>query len=260
MHGPGGYHPQQHIRFYIVMITLVIGGIFFLLIMNNNNNTSFTGALISDGENLILGNSDSQDTEKSNNSESETNLQKALSKEVGLSNHELDFVLNARTIPDVYTNTKVENIKLHFTDLKTIISVNGDELELNDLDEVDLRIIGFQGTLDFNKADFSLDGFAKRIEVNNVALSSKGEIELSFEGLKYDSFSINKIKLEQLVVPNTDGFLKVGKKFQYTLDNDEVKLYTYEGSFDVADNETTTLEGSIKGISVSGTELNVNVN
>jgi hypothetical protein len=264
MYGPPQHHASHHVRFYIVMITLVVGGIFFLLMMNNNNDISFTGALIGDsGEELMSTSNDSVPEEEvieGTPLEKKIKVEEAFSEQVDYSNNELAFVLNAEAVPNVYDDVKIEDLVLSFSDLKTIITVNGDHLELNDLKEVELRIVDYKGTVDFNEQEFSLDGLARRIEVNDVALSSKGDIKMSFEGLKYDSFSIDRLKLDRLDIPRTDGHLSVGNKFQYALDEDEVKLFYYVGSFDVNGNETTVLQGTIRGISVSGTELNVNVN
>ena len=264
MYGPPQHHASHHVRFYIVMITLVIGGIFFLLMMNNNNDMSFTGALIGDNDELMSTANDSVPAEEKvpegSVYEKKTKVEEAFKEQADLSNNELAFALNVEAVPNVYDNVKIEDLVLRFTDLNTVITVNGDHLELNDLKEVNLRLVDFKGIVDFNEQEFSLDGLAKRIEVNNVALSSKGDIELSFEGLKYDSFAIDRIKLDNLEISRTGGHLSVGNKFQYTLNEDEVKLFHYVGSFDVNHNETTVLQGTIRGISVSGTELNVNVN
>ncbi len=265
MYGPPQHHASHHVRFYIIMITLVVGGIFFLLMMNNNNDLSFTGALIGDsGEELMSTSNDSVPEEEvpleGSPLEKKIKVEEAFSEQADYSNNELVFALNAEAVPNVYDDVKIEDLVLSFSDLNTVITVNGDHLELNDLKEVELRIVDYKGTVDFNEQEFSLDGLARRIEVNDVALSSKGDIKMSFEGLKYDSFSIDRLKLDRLDIPHTNGHLSVGNKFQYALDEDEVKLFYYVGSFDVGSNETTVLQGTIRGISVSGTELNVNVN
>ena len=81
MQGQPGFHPHQHIRFYIIMITLVIGGIFFLLIMNNGNDLSFTGALVGDSSESDAGVNDSpskKETLGSEDVEPKTTIQEKL--------------------------------------------------------------------------------------------------------------------------------------------------------------------------------------
>jgi hypothetical protein len=155
-------------------------------------------------------------------------------------------------------------MELDFDDLTTNIQVNDDNLELNGLSEVSLRLKGFKGTIDFDLNGFSLEGTAKRIEVNDISLSSKDELKISFDGLRYRRFSLEDVELKEVTFDGSSGSLRLRDKLDYTLDNEEVKLYQYIGSFTVDGSQdvsqVTSLIGTAKGVSASGTTLNMNVN
>lgn len=268
MYGPPQHHPHgHHVRFYIVMITLVVGGIFFLLMMNNNNSFdnsfSFTGALVGDTIN-VTPDEEVEDTiliPKSNKKDAVT---KALSREVAKSKKEVKIDLNVNRVPEVVSKATIGELELRFDDLTTEIKVNKDALELNGLKEVVLRFNDFKGSINFDAEEFALSGTVSKLAVNNVALSSKGELKISFEGLKYNYFNINEIELNNLAFPDSIGDVSIGNQLSYLLDQDEVTMYYYKGGFLVNNAANATdpvdLEGTAKGISLTGKELNVNIN
>ncbi len=264
---PQTHHSGHHnLRFYIVMITLVVGGIFFLLTLNNSDSEgfSFTGALIGDDQEI------NQTVELENINQEidqefvrpKSEIEKVFTKEIKNSKNEVEFDLSIDSVPKVESKAKVDFLQLKFDDLTTTILVNSDNLELNNLEEVDLIIEGFKGDMEFDGTYFSLDGLAKRIEVDNVALSSKGDIKISFSGLRYNYFDINEIELKDLKFPDSTGDLKISNRLTYSLQSDDLNTYYYKGSFTVNGNTTepVELEGTARGISISGNSLDVNVN
>ncbi len=255
------------------MITLVVAGIFFLLMMNNSGEGfSFTGALIgsvdngsisedSEGGSSIFGTSKITTSGTTSSSKTGT-VEKALSKEVAKSKKEVAIKLNVNEVPDISSKATVSQIELRFSDLTAEIEVNKDKLELNGLKEGVLKVKDFKGTVDFTGKEFSLDGFAKRIEINDVALASKGDLKISFEGLKYNYFNIAEIELNNLEFQDATGTLNVGEKLQYTLSDDDITAYYYRGTFVVDGNssDSVNLDGTARGVSLSGSELDVNIN
>ncbi|MBT5342817.1 hypothetical protein HOL59_04475 [Candidatus Woesearchaeota archaeon] len=251
---------HQHLRFYVVMTTLIIGGIFLFLLMNNNETGfSLTSALISDT-------SREADTEETDISEEsiipENELEETVSKTAKDGSHKIDLSLDFNQIPSVKKEAKFEEIELRFDNLDTKINVNNDKLELNNLQEVNLKVKNFVGKLNFNGNGVSLDGTAKRIEVNDIALSSYGEIKISFDDLNYEFLNIKDIELKELELSRGDGHLEVGDKLSYSLSNEEVSVYSYKGGFTIDRNADTSLEvdGSAKGVSVNGDLMSLGLN
>ncbi len=243
MHQQSTGTPHHNLRFYIVMITLIVGGIFFLLYMNDSNDFSLTSAIIG-----VSGNTSSSDSLEQGTSEKTTALKNA---------KEVDVVLSFDQIPTVNKEAKVRDLELRFDDLTTKINVNNDKLELNNLQQVTLRLKDFSGNLNFDLGGFSLDGTSRSIEVNDIALSSAGLIKISFDNLDYKYLSLDEIELKRLELPRGDGELKVAEKLQYTLQQDGVKINLFNGKL-IIDRDAETLlnlEGVARGISVSGALL-----
>ena len=246
--------PQQthHTRFYIVMATLIVGVILILLFLNDSKNFSLTSAIVGSGENT---------SQEAAVPAPEVSLQEAFSKTVEKNNREVDLQLSFDQVPNVKKQTKIRDLELKFDDLTTNININNDRLELNNLQGVTLSIKSFSGYLRFDRKGISLDGSARSIRVNDVALSSKGEIKLSFDNLNYDSFSLDELELEQLDLPAGDGKLTVAEKFNYNLEQDSGTIYFFNGKLvvDRNANDLMTLEGVAKGITLSGGLLDLHL-
>ena len=272
-------HPH-HMRFYIVMTTIVIGGIFLLLLANNDgNNFGITGAFTSEqstlesdlntieGNNFETGTSasdDEPDTLATNairriitKREVKDEIQKEMQKE----SKEVEISLTFDQIPQVSKEAKLDEMELSFDDLTTRINVNDDKLELNNLQQVTLRIEGFIGDFRFDSTGLSLNGKAKRLEVNDVALSAKKDIKISFDNLDYQKLTVGSIELQDVVLEEGNGQLSVENKLTYTLDSEAISLYLFNGKLNIDRSLGTalTLEGIAKGIGISGDILNLDV-
>ena len=245
MHQPSsGGSPRHNLRFYIVMVTLVVAGIFFLLYMNDSNDISLTSAIIGVGGN--------SSTAGDTNAVADTSA-----AATGKNAKEVEVVLSFNQIPSVRKEAKVQDLELHFNDLTTKINVNNDRLELNNLQQVTMRIKGFAGNLNFDRGGLSLSGTTRSIEVNDITLASGGEIKISFDNLNYKYLGLDEIDLKGLELPPGDGELKVAEKIQYTLQQDGIKMYSFNGKL-IIDREAETLlnlEGVARGISISGALL-----
>lgn len=251
MHGAQGYQSKHHFRFYVVLITLVIGAIFFLLYTNDSQGGfGITSAIVG------IGSNDSAALGDDGNEEGDTFVAK-----VGKSSNEVDLTVHFDQIPTLRKEARVKEIELRFDDLTTKINVNNDKLELRNLQEVTLRITGFSGNLDFDRVGFSLDGTVRSLEVNDIALSSKGEIAISFDNLNYDYLRLEDIELQDVELPHGDGELTAAEKLTYALEQDTVKIYYFNGRVSIGRQNTTSLdmEGVAKGISVSGALLNLDL-
>src|SRR3989344_5447207 len=204
---------RPHLRFYVFMVTLVVGGLFFLLYLNDGDGSDTS--LIS----AITGYS-SADTEE-----------------------------NADTDP-------TGELDQEFDDLSTTITVNGDQLELKNLKEVDLSIEDFAGKVILGSTEFSLAGTARRIEVNDIAFSSEKEVPILFQGLNYQHLHIADLELKDLELDRGNGELTVGEKLRYTLDDEELKILYFNGGLTIdkeARNSTSlAMEGEVKGLYIGG--------
>ena len=171
------------------------------------------------------------------------------------------MILAFDKVPTFKEEAKVKNMQLRFDDSAAEIKVNNDKLELSNLNEVALVIEDFKGTVDFQGVGFSIKGTAKRLEVNDVALSAGKEIAISFSNLGYDYLYIDEIELKDLQLERGSGELVVGERLQQQLDGDKVFIDSFDGEFlvDKAAEETLQLQGLAQGIRVRGDDLNVNL-
>jgi len=246
---------QQHsLRFYIVMTTVVVVGIIFLLYWNESKDFSLTSAIVG----VVKNDTRENDGQTVTDTES---LENAFGKSARRNTREVDISLLFDQIPAVRQDAKVQDLEVRFDNLNTKITVNNDRLELNNLQQVTLRMKGFNGQLDLDKVSFSVAGTAKSIEVNDIALSSKGEIKIAFDDLQYDYLEFEDLMLDSLELPHGNGQLTVADKLTYELEQDEVKIYLFNGKVvvDRSAAEVLALEGIAKGISVSGALLDLNL-
>ena len=148
-------------------------------------------------------------------------------------------------------------MNLNFNDLTTTIMVNEDKLELNNLQEVSLKVEGFKGAIIFEKEGFSLDGKVRRLTVNEMALSSNNEISITFNNLDYHYINIKDLELENLEFPKGNGNMKIGDKLDYSIINEELFVSYFEGDFTVDKNNEPPLmmDGMDQGIRASGDAL-----
>jgi hypothetical protein len=250
---------KHHLRFYIFMSALVLGGIFLVLFLNDNSEISLTSFTVKD---LVGSGSVEEDSVGFDElPKYDKEIEKVFGNEVRNNPKEVNIDLSFDRIPTLQKKAKIKNLELTFDDLTTKIKVNADKLELSNLREVSLRIGGFEGNIDLSEDSFSLDGTARSIAVNDVTLSSKGEISIAFEDLDYRTFNIDEIELVDLELYNGEGELKVEDKLTYTLEQDEVKIYYFNGQLAVDRDvdESLKLEGVARGISISGALLNLNL-
>ncbi|HLC71480.1 MAG TPA: hypothetical protein VJI32_05715 [Candidatus Nanoarchaeia archaeon] len=257
MSTPG--HEKSHLRFYLVMVTLVVGGILFLLFMNDSEKFSLTSAIVgshkneSGGEELL--------TNEEIFSADEGAIDEVFSKKIEQNANEVDLTLSFDEIPNVAKKSKIRDIELHFTNPGAKINVNNDRLELNNLDEVILKIEGFNGDISLQRLGFSVDGTAKSINVNGIALSAKTQMKVSFTDISYDYLSLEDIQLEEVEFPVGSGELKVSEKLTYSLEQDTLKIFFFNGKMVIDRDADTllTLEGVAKGVSAGGALLNFNL-
>jgi len=195
LHQPRLAH--HNLRFYIVLITLVIGGIFIFLLMNSDGDSSLSSAVVGTMENAGLENEDTFDPEGFfSTSEEQKELMVDEEQDMfeeALDINQVEFTLNFNQIPIIEKEARIEEMSLRFEDLTTNININNDKLELNNLKDVNLKIKGLVGEINLNEYGASVTGTARRIEVNDIALSSLGEIKLSFENLNYKYLEIDEI-------------------------------------------------------------------
>ena len=261
MHSAPQSGHSSNFRFYLVMTTLVIGGILFLLLMNNSDSGfSLTSSVI---KSITPGDSeDTTDTQTTivEEDDSSDSTGSVVMKDLPKNSKEVDVKLSFDEIPRIKKDAKIGTMQISFSDLNSKIYVNKDRLELN-TKAATLNIGGFVGTLFIDGDHLSLDGTAKRLEVNGVSLSSAREIQLSFSNLEYDTLNIDQIELKDMTLPTGNGYLSVSEKLQYTLEQDEVKMYYFNGRFSVnkANITAVDLEGVARGVSVSGALLNFNL-
>lgn len=261
----GGHTGHQHLRFYIVMVTLIVGGVLFLLLVNdeNSNGFSLTSAIVGEANKSLHREDSFEDSLGDAHGSTKQKINKVFSEEVAKNGKEVPLSMTFDKIPIVKKDTKVEEVTLHFDDLTTTINVNDDKLELNNLKEVKLSLKSFAGSIVFDEEVFGLKGTASRIEVNDVAFSSEKTLTIAVSNLRYRNFNLVGLSLKDVDLPEGDGSLTVSDKLTYSLKDEAVKIYAYRGDFSASKESNVTaaivLEGTMRGISVSGQELGINV-
>jgi len=231
--------------------------------MNNGEGTSLTSALTGESDSGFFDNAENilLDENERETVLGETTTKKTIRKELEKATHEVEITLSFDRVPNIRKEAKIELLELKFDDLTTKINVNNDKLELNDLKEVNLKIEGFEGWLDFDELGISIEGKAKRIEVNDIALSSKGEIRLSFEDLDYQYLEIGEIELKSVELAKGDGELEITEKLSYSLEQEEVRIAYFDGQLIIDRSFDTNTEfiGFARGIGINGEILSLSL-
>ena len=247
---------RSHLRFYIFMVTLVLGGLFFLLYSNENHDTnnSLISAIVGYSENATQGLGLQEE-------EPEPDIEQELNQLVGEGNkvknyRSIPISLSFDRIPALEKNATVEGVSLEFDDLSTTITVNGDKLELKNLKEVTLSIKDFVGKVEVDASAISLSGTVKSIEANDIAFSSEKALPISFQGLNYKHLQLLNIELKDLDLPQGSGELRVGEKLRYTLEEEELKMLYFKGAVIIdkkySNSSTLLMEGEVKGLYDNG--------
>ena len=250
MHPAPSQH--NHTRFYIVLITLVVGGIFFLLVMNDSNKQfGLTGSTVGlfDAGNGSTTNEDDLFVE-----DTPETVHKLRSREV-------DISLQFDNTPLVNKEATIEHLEARFKNPKTPIKINENFLELSDPETIDLVLEDFSGKLQFDGVDVALTGKAQKIKVNGITFSAKEKISLVLDDADYSYLAIDEVELVDLTIPEGSGHLNVADKLSYTLEQEGLNFYSFVGKI-VIDEQAETLlnmEGVAKGLEVSGSLLNLDV-
>lgn len=252
-------HQGSHMRKYLLIATLIIGGIFLLLLMNNDRpGGSITSAIIENVKNSSLSGVISGNSKTIIESENTPQFPK--------SGHRVDFTLSSNTIPILEKEVTISQLSLNSADISPHIKVNGDNLELSNIQEINLKIAGFNGKISVDDVLFSLDGSAKRLEINGIALVSDKEISISFEGLEYHHASFEEIALDSVQFVSGTGNFKVSDGLEYKLEEGQsITIYQYLGNLNInkgGDNSTMSgslFEGSSEGVDIIGKSLNLNL-
>lgn len=246
---------KHHFRFYIVMITVVLGVIFYLLVTNNNLGTlSLTGSSVGvfdnsseiDSLNKLLRNEDIEIDEED---------------QPIIRGREVDTVLSFDHIPIVEREAKITELEVRFLNSDTKIEVNDDLLEMGALEEINLRVNDFVGTINFDSLDFSLEGIAERIEVNGVAFSSKEDLSISLGSVEYQYLFVDEIELKNVEIPRGNGQLELAEKLSYELEEEELTFHNFIGKI-IIDQEADSaieMEGIARGVDIEGALLSLGV-
>ena len=248
-----GHAKKNNLRFFIILGTLFIAGIFLLLLVNDKG-FSLTSAIVGspDEEGEVLYDSDPLMAINYKNSiHSNVDVAKEIS---------LDLMFDG--VPELKEEkTKVEHISVDFTNLETEISINGDQLQLQNIQNASLVISGFEGDMLVNGGIISLEGKAKKISINGISLSSLKELEISFTNLPYDSISLVEVNLNSIEFPRGSGSLKVGDRLDYPLKDDLITIGSFDGNVLLSKEEVEKVSfvGFSTGVVVQGQDFNFGI-
>ncbi len=259
MSGAAPGHSGHKARFYLLILTLMVGSI-FTLVMYQKDPTKFSLT----GSSIELIN-------KKNVTNSSEQAELLLEPEA-LKQEDQNFIPPSRevevgvkftSIPETSKEVKLQELEVHFdnSDGRVYIQLGNDRLEVQKETEVVVKLQDFSGFINFDSEDFSLEGTAGRIEANGLALSSREDLDLSLGNVRYNYLLVDEAEVQGLRLPRGDGELQVAEKLDYRLEQEELNFYVFQGKLlvDTQQELPLTLEGIARGIDVSGALLNIDV-
>ena len=256
--GAAPTHPKHKIRFYLLVLTLLVGGSFVFLMQNGGLQQFWLT-----GSSIKLVNITGQNITNTNLLMEAVQGSGAQYQKETPPSREVEVAVGFTSIPVTAKEVHAQDLEIHFSNLQGRASakVNTDRLELPLEEEVVLKVHDFTGFVTLDATDFSLEGKAQRIEANGLALSSRQNLDLSVTNVEYKQFLAEGISVEGLRFPRGDGKLNVAEKLDYRLEQEELNFYFFEGKLSVdADKDmSVALEGIARGIDVSGALLNLDV-
>ncbi len=263
---------DSNLKFYIVVALVVVGALGLLFIFKDGG---LTGGAIADLGTDELGTSGSDsgsssssffesspDEEDAGGSELEERpLEKVFKQEVSRGTRDVPVTLSFNKVPPLSKKIAVKEMVLVFDDLTTSIQVNNDRLELNNLQAVTLDIADFEGEFVLGSdSSLSLQGNARRIGVNGVALESGRDMEIAFSNLEFKKLEIKSVQLKDVIVPAGEGTLSVGGKLTYNLKDERAAVYYFTGSMVVGSGDAVfKLDGTTRGASIDGDVVTISV-
>ncbi len=256
-HIPG--QPKHKLRFYLVILTLLVGGVFSLLMYQKDPSkfSSLTGSSID-----FLGGKNATNESLALDALLETEPGALVREEEIIPSREVEVEVSFSSIPETEKAVQFQELEVHFNNGGGFadVKVNTNHVELQH-EEVVVKVHNFKGFINFDNEDFSLEGKAKKIEANGLALSSREELQLNLNNVQYASLSAENIEVEGLHLPRGEGELRVAEKLRYQLEQEALSFFVFQGKLNVdLENELpVSLEGVARGIDVSGALLKLDV-
>ncbi len=287
-----GYQPKSHrLRFFIVVATLLVGAVFTFLLVSGKGDSFFNAAAVTDLTDTVLG-KDAETIVKKGTSAGPGGVTPLNAKPEGMVGpggmgsinnngpngvggtpdpypaskytapvkNEAVTSLTFDTVPLIKKQVHLDEVTLVFEDLPQNLYVNDDRLQLGNIGEVTFIVQGFNGEMSLGDG-FSLNGKAKRIELNGISLSTEKDIKLTFNNINYQQLKFESVELKGITFPRGSGQLDVGGKLSYALSNEGLKIDVFRGSLtvDKGSDQIVRMEGITQGVSVSGESLGVDV-
>ena len=288
-----GYQPNSHrLRFFIVVATLLVGAVFTFLLVSGKGDSLFNAAAVTDLTAGVISDDTQTDLKKTTvgtESEDATSLDANSPGASGSGGrapgsksspgalggtpdpypastyttpvkNEAVTSLTFDTVPLIKKQVHLEEVSLVFEDLPQNLYVNDDRLQLGNIGEVTFIVQGFNGEMSLGDG-FSLNGKAKRIELNGISLSTEKDIKLAFNNINYQQLKFESVELKGVTFPRGSGQLNVGGKLSYALSNEGLKIDLFRGSLNVdkESDQVVRMEGITQGVSVSGESLGVDL-
>ena len=260
-----------------MLVTLVIGAIFLVVLLNNKGSFGLGTAAVTDIKGIIKDNVEANSLD-SNNDGGESNFpswgnsdeqQNTKSKSIGTyssvdtfgtGKKEVETSLSFSEIPTIRKQVRLSEVNLIFQDLNDDIYVNNDKLQLNNKGEINFDIQGFVGEMKLDDG-FSVNGKAKKIEINGVALASDKDIKIAFSNINYQKLGISNVELRDVIFSKGDGKLELGGRLSYVLKQDALNIGAFKGSIDLdkSGEDVVLLEGITRGVVINGDLLNLDI-
>jgi len=167
-----------------------------------------------------------------------------------------EFSLTLSQVPNIgEEKINADILKLNFKNRGTTINLNEEELSLSDMSDVIIQIKDFEGTLKLNDEGLlTLEGEGTEFVANGVTLSTQRTLDVSFQGLSYDTLVLNNAKLSDLYFDDATGNVALNGKLAYQLETEDLSIQGFEGDLSINKGaaEEVQMSGKVSKFQLTG--------
>lgn len=223
----------------IVILILMVIGLGTLMFLDFNGENGITGWI------TAIGGGDNAGTETIAGEETADGFQL-----------DPEFSLTLNQVPSIgEEKINADLLKLNFQNSGTTINLNEEELSLSDMSDVVLQIKDFEGTLKLNDDGLlTLDGEGKELVANGVTLSTQRTLDVSFQGLDYDTLVLDNAEISDLYFNDATGQVALNGKLAYQLETEDLSVTGFEGDISVSRgaNKEVNMLGQVSKFQLTG--------
>ncbi|MBT4604479.1 hypothetical protein HOC01_02475 [archaeon] len=229
-----------------------------------DSNSNLAGSAVSSGnldsDSGIESSDSSNSNSENNDGVSESDSTDSSSSRGVKSNDLHEISLSFSQIPNLETVISVPEIVIDLSSINGKILLDGSELSV-DSSSIELKLTDFSGSLNLESSKLSLDGGARGVSVNGVALNNNGDISVFISEIDYSSLLLSDMGLDSLYLPAGSGELEVYDRLTYKLKDEHLDLTSFFGEVEIVpqSSEALRMDGEVKSLELSGSLLELDV-